>query len=88
MRSTQIRGKCEYYSIFVCFNKPNLLKILVKKFSFGAAASCRVRVVRLNMEPNAMAMTVHTKQMTLYGIEKSGVGKDIRRGSEYSLSMI
>lgn len=30
-------------------------------------------------EPNAMATTVHAKQMTLYGILKSGVGRVMRR---------
>ena len=58
------------------------LRTLVTSLSLSAAAGWRVRVVRLKMEPNAMAMTVHTKQMTLYGIEKSGVGMETRRGSE------
>ena len=36
--------------------------------------------------PNAMATTVLTKQMTLYGILKSGVGTETRRGSVCSCS--
>ena len=36
------------------------------------------------MEPNAMASTVQARQMTLYGMLKSGVGKDTRRDSVYS----
>lgn len=38
-------------------------------------------VVRLNIEPNPMAITVQTKQMTLYGMLKSGVGKEIKSSS-------
>lgn len=39
-------------------------------------AGTNILVVRLNIEPNPMAITVHTKQMTLYGMLKSGVGKE------------
>ena len=44
-------------------------------------AGTNLRVVRLKMDPNPMAITVHTKQMTLYGILKSGVGREIRSSS-------
>ncbi len=33
------------------------------------------------MEPKPMAITVQTKQMTLYGMLKSGVGRETSRGS-------
>ena len=44
-------------------------------------AGTNLLVVRLNMEPNPMAITVQTKQMTLYGMLKSGVGKEIKSNS-------
>lgn len=44
----------------------------------GSTAS-NLREERLWNEPNAMATTVHAKQMTLYGILKSGVGRVMRR---------
>ena len=53
---------------------------------FFSVTGVNVLVVRLKMEPNAMAMTVHTKHMTLYGMLKSGVGKETRSSSVWSLS--
>ena len=47
-------------------------------FFLGSTAS-NLREERLWNEPNAMATTVQAKQMTLYGILKSGVGRVIRR---------
>ena len=44
-------------------------------------AGIKFLVVRLNIDPNPMAITVHTKQMTLYGMLKSGVGREIRSNS-------
>lgn len=39
------------------------------------------RVVRLCTEPNATATTVHARQMTLYGMLKSGVGRETSKDS-------
>lgn len=47
-------------------------------FFLGSTAS-NLREERLWNEPNAMATTVQAKQITLYGILKSGVGRVIRR---------
>ena len=55
-----------------------------KPFFLVGSSSTKRRVVRLWMEPNAMASTVQARQMTLYGMLKSGVGKDTRRDSVYS----
>ena len=40
-------------------------------------------VVRLKREPKAMATTVQTKHMTLYGMLKSGIGTETSRTSEW-----
>ena len=41
--------------------------------------------MRLKTDPNPMAMMVHTKQITLYGMLKSGVGRDTSNVSVCSL---
>jgi len=52
---------------------------------FLSVAGWSVLVVRLKTDPNPMAMMVHTKQMTLYGMLKSGVGRDTSSVSVCSL---
>ena len=42
-------------------------------------------IVKLNIDPKNSAKTVHVSVMTLYGIEKSGVGKLTSTISEYML---
>lgn len=49
-------------------------------FSFGSTTLNR-RVVRLCNDPKAMATTVQARQITLYGILKSGVGNDTSKVS-------
>lgn len=50
-------------------------------FFLEGSRSTQWRVVRLCTEPKAIATTVHAKHMTLYGMLKSGVGKDTSRAS-------
>ena len=59
-----------------------------RKLLSSLEAGIKFLVVRLNIDPNPMAITVHTKQMTLYGILKSGVGREIRSNSVWSFSEI
>ena len=46
---------------------------------FFESTASNLREERLWKEPKAMATTVHARQMTLYGILKSGVGRVISR---------
>ncbi len=48
---------------------------------FSSVSGTNLRAVRLKIDPNPMAITVHTKQITLYGILKSGVAIEMSNGS-------
>ena len=62
------------------FNFANIaLTLPMRPGCFLGSTASNLREERLWNEPNAMATTVQAKQMTLYGILKSGVGRVIRR---------
>lgn len=58
-------------------NKPLTLAISLprKPFSISPSSIVKFLVVMLCSGPKASATTVHARQITLYGMEKSGVGK-------------
>ena len=70
---------------FCCLLNFDFKKFLTLPISPGwtstASTMVKLFVVMLCNGPKAKATTVHVKQMTLYGIEKSGVGKFTNRAS-------
>ena len=63
----------------------NFCIIRVLFFFLSGSCATKLRVLKLCRDPNAMATTVQAKHMTLYGMLKSGVGRDTTRLSVWSL---
>lgn len=78
-----------FFSDTSSFFPNNLILNLVKAdlilptglVAFMGSTASNLRVDKLWNEPKAMATTVQARQITLYGILKSGVGRVIRRAS-------